>query len=47
MAARAKEKTTAEVAEVRGYSREWIRRLARRYNQQGVCALCDRRYHSS
>ncbi|MBW4625569.1 MAG: helix-turn-helix domain-containing protein [Brasilonema octagenarum HA4186-MV1] len=36
----AKGKTTAELAEVTGYSRGCIRRLARHYNQQGAFALC-------
>jgi|SRR5579883_974779 uncharacterized protein YerC len=40
----AKGKTTAEVEEITGYSRGWIRRLARRYNQLGGSALCDRRH---
>lgn len=42
----AKGKTTAEVAQVTGYSRGWIRRLARHYNQQGASALGDRRHEN-
>jgi len=35
-------KTTAEVVEATGYSIEWVRRIARRYNRSGT--LGDRRH---
>ena len=37
-------KTTAFVQEVTGYSLNWIRILAQRYNQLGPCSLVDRRH---
>jgi transposase len=37
-------KTTAEVMEATGYSRNWIQRLARRYNREGPEALKDARH---
>ena len=36
-------RTVKEVAEVTSYSKEWIYKLARRYNQKGEIALGDRR----
>ncbi len=36
-------KTTEEVAAVTGYCRDWIRKLVRRYNDQGAAGLADRR----
>lgn len=40
-------KKTEEVAEVTGYCRDWIRKLVRRYNNQGLAGLADRRCDSS
>lgn len=37
-------KTTAEVMEVSGYSRNWIQQLSRRYNEIGPEALGDQRH---
>jgi transposase len=37
-------KTTTEVIEATGYSRNWIQQLARRYNREGPQALQDRRH---
>ena len=37
-------KTTEEVCEVTGYSPGWVRQIARRYNEQGVESLGDRRH---
>ena len=37
-------KTTKEVCEVTGYSIGWVRQIARRYNDQGVEGLGDRRH---
>jgi transposase len=37
-------KTTAQVIEVTGYSRDWIQKLARRYNEGGPDSLGDRRH---
>lgn len=37
-------KRTEEVCEVTGYSPGWVRQIARRYNEQGVEALGDRRH---
>jgi transposase len=34
-------KTTEEVVELSGYSRGWIYKLVRRYNEQGASALGD------
>jgi transposase len=39
-------KTTSQVMEVTGYSRGWIQRLARRYNEGGPQALGDRRHQN-
>ncbi len=39
-------KTTGEVMEVTGYSREWIQQLARRYNADGPQTLGDRRHRN-
>jgi len=36
-------KTTEEVAGVTGYCRDWIRKIVRRYNNQGAAGLADRR----
>jgi len=36
-----------QVAEVTGYCANWIRILARRYNQEGTMALADLRQHNS
>ncbi|MCT7971641.1 helix-turn-helix domain-containing protein [Laspinema olomoucense] len=35
---------TEQVAEVTGYCREWIRQVARRYNQEGGAGVGDRRH---
>jgi transposase len=40
-------KRAREVAEVTGYCANWIRILARRYNQEGPTALADQRQHNS
>ena len=37
-------KTTSEVMEATGYCRDWIQKIARRYNSQGPEALGDRRH---
>ncbi len=37
-------RTTEEVCEVTGYSPGWVRQIARRYNEQGVEGLGDRRH---
>ncbi|HIK12948.1 MAG TPA: helix-turn-helix domain-containing protein [Oscillatoriaceae cyanobacterium M33_DOE_052] len=37
---------TEEVAVVTGYCRDWIRRLARRYNRNGPESLADRRHEN-
>jgi transposase len=37
-------KSTAEVMEATGYCRDWIQKLARRYNRAGPEALGDRRH---
>jgi transposase len=39
-------KTTAEVMEATGYSRNWIQQLARRYNERGPQALEDHRHQN-
>jgi transposase len=39
-------KTTAEVMEVTGYSRDWIQQLSRRYNNRGPAALGDKRHEN-
>src|SRR3712207_326114 len=39
-------KTTAEVMEVTGYSRNWIQRLSRRYNEKGPVTLGDQRHEN-
>ncbi|HEY7415626.1 MAG TPA: helix-turn-helix domain-containing protein [Ktedonobacteraceae bacterium] len=40
-------KRVREVAEVTGYCANWIRILARRYNQEGPSALADQRQHNA
>src|SRR5215469_9197348 len=40
-------KRVREVAEVTGYCANWIRILARRYNQEGPAALADQRQHNT
>jgi transposase len=37
---------TEEVCQVTGYSRGWVRKIARRYNERGVDALGDRRHQN-
>src|SRR5919107_3904144 len=37
-------RSTEEVCEVTGYSPGWVRRIAHRYNEQGVEGLGDRRH---
>jgi transposase len=37
---------TEEVAEVTGYSRGWVRKIARRYNERGLEGLGDRRHQN-
>ena len=37
-------RTTEEVCKVTGYSPGWVRRIAHRYNEQGVEGLGDRRH---
>jgi transposase len=39
-------KTTSEIMEVTGYSRDWIQKIARRYNEGGPEALGDRRHRN-
>ncbi len=39
-------KLTREVAEATGYSAEWIREVSRRYNEQGVRGVGDRRHRN-
>jgi transposase len=39
-------KTTSQVMEVTGYSRAWIQKLARRYNEDGPDSLGDRRHRN-
>src|SRR5712691_6960680 len=39
-------KQVREVSEVTGYCANWIRILARRYNQDGLRALADQRQHN-
>lgn len=39
-------KTTQEVAQVTGYSLDWIRKIVRRYNQLGPDGLGDRRHEN-
>ncbi len=39
-------KTAQQLAEVTGYSYDWIRCIVRRYNQEGPQALGDRRHHN-
>jgi transposase len=39
-------KTTEAVVQLTGYSRNWIYRLVRRYNEQGASALGDQRRHN-
>jgi transposase len=38
-----KGKRVAEVSAVTGYCQDWIRKLVRRYNAQGVAAVSDKR----
>jgi transposase len=40
------DKSTREVAEATGYSQEWIREVARRYNESGPEGLGDRRHRN-
>jgi Winged helix-turn helix len=42
----AQELTSAQVAAVPGYTGNWIRTLARRYNQQGPAGGEDRRHRN-
>jgi transposase len=42
----ARHHTPAEVAEVTGYSRDWVYKLLRSYNLQGPSALGDKRHHN-
>jgi len=42
----ARGKATQEVAATMGYSPEWIRQVARRYNELGPAGLGDRRHHN-
>ena len=42
----ARGKTTTEVMEATGYTRGWIQKLSRRYNEGGAAALGDRRHHN-
>lgn len=37
---------SAQVAAVSGYTVNWIRTIARRYNQRGAAGLEDRRHHN-
>lgn len=39
-------RTSAEVAEVTGYGRAWVREVLRRYNAGGLDALGDRRHQN-
>jgi transposase len=39
-------RTTGEVSEVTGYSRGWVRKIARRYNEGGLEGLGDRRHQN-
>ena len=39
-------RSPAEVASVTGYSRDWVYKLVRRYNQEGVSAIGDQRSHN-
>jgi hypothetical protein len=39
-------KSTSEVMEVTGYSRDWIQQLSRRYNERGPAALGDKRHEN-
>lgn len=39
-------KSSAEVAELSGYSVKWIRQLAGRYNARGAAGLGDQRHHN-
>ena len=38
--------STAEVASVTGYSRDWVYKLVRRYNQAGPSAMGDQRHEN-
>src|SRR4029453_2699137 len=42
----AQELTSAQVAAVRVYTLNWIRTMARRYNQQGPAGVEDRRHRN-
>lgn len=39
-------KSTAEVAELSGYSVAWVRQVAGRYNRAGAAGLGDQRHHN-
>src|SRR5437879_3111135 len=39
-------KSSAEVSEVTGYCVDWIRKIVRRYNHDGVQAIGDQRHHN-
>lgn len=39
-------RTSAEVAEISGYTQKWVRVLAARYNRRGPDALRDGRHHN-
>jgi transposase len=39
-------RSAQEVAEVTGFGRDWVYRVARRYNREGPDALADRRQHN-
>jgi len=39
-------KPTGHIAQITGYCPDWIRKLARRYNQNGPDAMGDRRQHN-
>ncbi len=39
-------RSTTDVASVTGYSRDWVYKLVRRYNQNGPSAIGDQRHHN-
>lgn len=39
-------RSTEEVASVSGYSRDWIYKLVRRYNETGPCSIGDQRHQN-
>ena len=39
-------RSTEEVASVTGYSRDWVYKLVRRYNQDGTAAIGDKRHQN-